>query len=90
MGHQTVKPDTTLTVRRTLAAPRERVFQAWTDPAALTQWWGPKGYTTPMAEVDLRPGGRYRLGMRKLPDGELLFLSGTYREVRPPENAKVT
>lgn len=76
--------ETTLHLRRTFAAPREKVFRAWTDPEELKKWWGPPGHSTPTAEVDLRVGGKYRLGMRKLPAGDLFYLVGTYREVRPP------
>ena len=81
------KPSTenTLNLRRIFKAPREKVFRAWTDPEELKKWWGPEGYATPSAEVDLRVGGKYRLGMRKLPDGEIFYLTGIYREVRPPE-----
>ena len=82
--------ETTLNLRRTFKAPRKKVFQAWTDPEELKKWWGPEGYATPPAEVDLRVGGKYRLGMRKLPDGELFYLSGIYREVRPPEKLVYT
>ena len=56
----------------------------------MKHWWGPEGYATPTAEVDLRVGGRYRLGMRKLPDGEIFYLAGTYREVRHPEKLVYT
>ncbi|MCZ6491166.1 MAG: SRPBCC domain-containing protein [Acidobacteria bacterium] len=83
-------PKTTLTLRRTFQAPREKVFHAWTDPETLKKWWGPEGYETPEAEVDLRVGGRYRLGMRKLPDGEVFFLGGTFREISPPERLVYT
>ncbi|MBI4588981.1 MAG: SRPBCC domain-containing protein [Candidatus Rokubacteria bacterium] len=84
------RPQTTLQLRRTFAAPRGKVFRAWTDPEELKKWWGPPGYGTPSAEVDLRVGGKYRLGMRKLPDGEVFYLSGTYREVRRPERLVYT
>ncbi len=62
--------ETTLNLRRTFKAPRPEVFRAWTDPEELKKWWGPEGYATPSAEVDLRVGGKYRLGMMKLPKGE--------------------
>ena len=75
----------TLHLTRTFAVPREKVFRAWKDPEELKKWWGPVGYATPSAELDLRVGGKYRLGMRKLPNGEIFYLSGMYREVRPPE-----
>lgn len=82
--------ETRLHLKRVFAAPRDKVFQAWTDPQALTRWWGPPGYATPTASVDLRPGGGYRFGMRKLPDGDIFYLSGIYREVRWPERLVYT
>ena len=57
-----------LTLTRVFDAPRELVFQAWTDPAHLKQWWGPQGFTTPACEVDLRVGGAWKIVMR-FPDG---------------------
>ena len=90
MATQTPSPDTTLRLTRTFTAPREKVFRAFTDPETLKRWWGPPGYDTPSAEIDLRVGGRYRFAMRKLPDGPILYLAGTYREVRPPERLVFT
>lgn len=90
MASRTSPPETTLHLRRTFPAPREKVFKAWTDPEELKKWWGPEGYATPSATVDLRVGGKYRLGMMKLPDGEIFYLSGVYREVRPPERLVYT
>jgi uncharacterized protein YndB with AHSA1/START domain len=90
MAQLDARPQTTLQLRRTFAAPREKVFRAWTDPEELKKWWGPPGYGTPSAEVDLRVGGKYRLGMRKLPDGPLFYLAGTFREVRAPERLTYT
>jgi uncharacterized protein YndB with AHSA1/START domain len=46
-----------ITMVRIFDAPRELVFRAWTDPEHLAQWWGPHGFTNPVCEVDLRPGG---------------------------------
>lgn len=78
-----------LRLSRTFWAPREKVFRAWTDPEALKMWYGPAGWSTPSAEVDLRVGGGYRIAM-KGPDGEEIRLSGTFREVRPPERLVYT
>ncbi len=78
-------PEATIHITRTFAARREKVFRAWTELRELKKWWaaGP-GYTTPIAEVDLRIGGRYRLGM-KPPDKDVVYIvGGTYREVLPP------
>ena len=90
MATSQATPAAALRIQRTFAAPREKVFKAWTDPRALIEWWGPEGYATPSAEVDLRPGGKYRLGMKKLPDGDVFFLSGIFQEVRPPEKLVYT
>lgn len=78
-----------LTLSRTFAAPRERVFRAWTDPEELRRWWGPPGFSTPFVEVDLRVGGNYRLAMQP-PEGEAFHLFGAYREVQPPERLVYT
>ena len=84
------KAQTTLQLTRTFAAPREKVFRAWTVPEELKKWWGPPGFATPSAEIDLRAGGKYRLGMQKLPDGPVFYLAGIYREVRAPERLVYT
>lgn len=80
---------TTLILRHTCHAPREQVFRAWTDPAALKQWWGPGEFSTPEAEVDLRVGGQYRMVMRNA-HGETYHLQGAYRLVQPPEKLVYT
>ncbi len=91
MANQIASPITALTIRRTLAAPREKVFRAWTDPEALKKWFRvAEEYTTPIAEVDLRVGGRYRLGMQAPDGGPVLLVGGTYREISPPERLVFT
>jgi uncharacterized protein YndB with AHSA1/START domain len=81
--------DHDLRLERHYAASRERVFRAWTNVAELKKWWGPRGFTTELAELDVRPGGHYRLGMRS-PDGDLYVLGGTYRVVEPPQRLVFT
>ena len=83
--------ETTLRVSRTLAAPRELVFKAWTTPDNLKRWWGiGADYSTPIAEVDLRVGGKYRLGMQSPDSDQPFVVGGIYREVRPPEKLVYT
>lgn len=65
-------------------APRELVWKAWTDPAQVAQWWGPKGFTNPRCEWDARPGGAIRIDMRG-PDGMVYPMSGVFRELDEPE-----
>lgn len=69
---------------RVLDAPREMVFRAWTDAAHLAQWWGPRGFTSPLCELDVRPGGSIRIDMLG-PDGRYFLMGGEYREIVPPE-----
>ena len=74
-------------IKRRVAAPRERVFQAWTSAEQLQRWFFPStdGDAMPQAEVDLRVGGRYRISMYA-PDGNITaMVGGTYYEVQPPE-----
>ncbi|MFQ6018423.1 MAG: SRPBCC domain-containing protein [Kiloniellaceae bacterium] len=78
-----------LRLTRRFAAPREAVFDALTRPEALSRWFGPDGITARNVRVDLRPGGRYSLEMHSA-EGEIYRLSGTYREVRPPDKLVLT
>jgi activator of HSP90 ATPase len=55
-------------LERIFDAPRELVFEAWTDPQRIGQWWGPRGFTTTVYGMDVRPGGEWRLTMHG-PDG---------------------
>jgi uncharacterized protein YndB with AHSA1/START domain len=73
-----------LEIERRYDAPPERVWQAWTDPRALSRWFGPgeEGSVT-QAELDVRPGGRYTIAFCT-PDGEEHRVSGDYEEVDRP------
>ena len=68
--------------RRFVKAPPALVFRAWTEPAALREWWGPADWTLIVCEIDLRVGGRYRL-VHRSPDGQLHGGSGEYLEIEP-------
>ncbi len=81
------KPDLVLT--RIVDAPRELVFKAWTDPKHLARWWGPKGFTSPVCEWDVRPGGAIRVVMRA-PYGVDYPMGGEFREIVPPERLVFT
>jgi uncharacterized protein YndB with AHSA1/START domain len=73
-----------LELERLIQAPRARVFEAWTRPEQMSQWFAPRPFTLVIDEMDFRPGGRFRMAMRG-PNGESFPFSGTYREVVPPE-----
>jgi len=71
-----------LSVTKVIRAPRDKVFEAWTTPEWLERWYGlADDWQTPVAEVDLRAGGRYRLGLQPPGAPEPFFESGEYREV---------
>jgi len=78
-----------LIITRILNAPRELVFRAWTDPAYLARWWGPKEFTNPVCELDVRPGGALRIVMRG-PDGSEYPMNGVFQEVVSPERLVFT
>ena len=70
------------TITRAFAAPRPRVWEAWTDPEAIAQWFGPKGTCGTVLAFDLRPGGEWR-GRMDLPDGSAMYSKFVFREIEP-------
>src|SRR3546814_12441013 len=73
----------TVTFTRRLAAPRELVFELWTDPKHLAKWWGPNGFTNPVCEFEARPGGRIHIDMMA-PDGTVYPMDGVVEEILQP------
>jgi uncharacterized protein YndB with AHSA1/START domain len=81
----TTPSDREIAMTRVFDAPRALVFEAWTTPEHVSQWMlGPEGWSMPVCEIDLRPGGRWRMVWRK-EDGSEMDMGGEYREVAPPE-----
>ena len=85
----TPRSDREIVVSRVFDAPRQLVFDAWTKPELLARWFGPHGWTVPTCEIDIRPGGHYRLVMRG-PDGPEISMRGTCREIVQPERLVTT
>lgn len=73
-----------LVMTREFNAPRELVFKAWTDARQVAQWWGPKGFTNPVCELDVRVGGAIRIHMRA-PDGVVYPMTGVFEEIDEPK-----
>ncbi|HXN23801.1 MAG TPA: SRPBCC family protein [Candidatus Dormibacteraeota bacterium] len=72
-------------VTRVFDAPRRLVFDAWTNPKHLPRWMlDPEGWTMPVCEIDLRPGGAHRCVWRR-GDGTEMEIRGVYKEIKPPE-----
>jgi uncharacterized protein YndB with AHSA1/START domain len=78
-----------LLLTRIFDAPRELVFKAWTEPERVARWWGPHGFTNPVCELDVRPGGAMLIQMRG-EDGSLYPSKGIYHEVVAPERLVFT
>jgi uncharacterized protein YndB with AHSA1/START domain len=78
-----------VTITRVFDAPRALVFRAWTDAEQLAQWWGPKGFTNPICEIDARVGGAIRIHMRA-PDGSVYPMKGEILELISPERLVFT
>ncbi|MBK5294121.1 MAG: SRPBCC domain-containing protein [Acidobacteriia bacterium] len=77
-------------LRHEFMAPREKVFRAWTDPEILKRWWCPVGFAIESSEIDLRAGGRYKFGMRKIAGGPVVYVLGSFLEVTAPEHLVYT
>jgi uncharacterized protein YndB with AHSA1/START domain len=84
-----------LVFTRVFDAPRSLVFAAWTDPKHMAAWWGPKGFTNPVCEMDGRPGGAIRIVMRAPADVPAHArgdhpMTGTFHEIVAPERLVFT
>ncbi len=83
-GNSTTVTEKEIVIERIFDAPREAVWKAWTEPERVMRWWGPNGYSSPAAKIDLRVGGKYLFCMRT-PEGQDTWSGGTYREIVPME-----
>jgi uncharacterized protein YndB with AHSA1/START domain len=96
--HKPLNSDYTLHISRMFNAPRELVYKAFTDPAMLSGWMGPRGFHAQDIEQDLRVGGRWRLCLHRVStevgceagDAQNLWQYGTYLEIAPPERLVYT
>lgn len=81
----TMPTDREVAITRVFDAPGRLVFEAWTSPEHLPHWMlGPEGWTMPVCEIDLRPGGSWHFVWRRS-DGTEMGMHGVYREIKPPE-----
>ena len=82
----TTPSDREIVLTRVFDAPRHLVFDAFSKPELLKRWFGPRGWSLVVCEVDLRVGGGFRFVLRG-PDGEEMGMRGVYREIVPPERS---
>ena len=85
-------PKEDLVVKRIVEAPLEEAWKAWTEPEYVMRWWGPKHFTSPACEIDLREGGRYIFCMQAPPEwgGAVHYSSGVYTRIVPMERLEFT
>ena len=81
--------DREFTMRYTFGVPAARVYEAYTDPGLVPQWWDPRGGALRVEALDARPGGKWRF-VQRLSNGQELAYSGTYLEVRRPSRLVYT
>ena len=81
---QPTSEDRVLIITRSFDAPRALVWKAFADPYHLAQWWGPKGFTNPVCELDFRVGGHWHDVMRS-PEGDEYTVDAEFIEIVPPE-----
>ena len=91
ISNEVQKPDdATLILKRTLNAPQERAFNAWTSAEHIQQWMQPEpGMVVPLASMDLRVGGKFRIQLKR-PDGDFSTAVGGFKEVKAPERLVYT
>src|SRR4030088_1198041 len=82
----TTPTDREIVLTRVFDAPRSLVFDAFSKPELLKRWFGPRGWSLVVCEVDLKVGGGFRFVMRG-PDGKEMGMRGVYREIVPPERS---
>ena len=82
----TTPADREIVLTRVFEAPRQMVFDAFSKPELLKRWFGPRGWSLVVCDVDLRVGGGFRFVLRG-PDGKEMGMRGTYREIVPPERS---
>ncbi len=82
----TTPSDREVMMTRVFDAPRQMVFDAFSKPELLKRWFGPRGWSLEVCEVDLRVGGGFRFVMRG-PDGSRMGMRGVYREIVAPERS---
>lgn len=81
----------TIAVRRILPATPQRVFACWTEPEHLSNWFRPQPeLTTPLAEVDLKVGGKWRIGIHNAEKDETYTCTGEFKEIDPPRKIAYT
>ncbi|WP_208996200.1 SRPBCC family protein [Pseudovibrio ascidiaceicola] len=76
--------ETTLRITRDFKASPEKVFDAWTNPEMLVQWWGPEGMSTPECEMYVRTGGKWKTTMTSSKEGGAYTVSGIYKVLDRP------
>lgn len=76
-------------LERTFDAPRQQLFEAFTDPEKIVKWWGPNGWLTTVYTMDVKPGGTWHYCMRG-PEGKESWGKAVYHEVKSPERLKYT
>jgi uncharacterized protein YndB with AHSA1/START domain len=85
----TMPSDREIVITRVVDAPRTLVFEALTEPEHVPHWYGPRGWSLPVCQIDLRPSGAWRYVLRG-PEGTEMGMRGVFQEITPPERLVTT
>ncbi|EKE12107.1 MAG: hypothetical protein ACD_14C00017G0003 [uncultured bacterium] len=77
-------------LERVFDAPKEKVWKAWTTPEMVKKWWGPNGFSCPVANIDFTQGGKYLFCMRNEADSKDYWSTGEYEKIEPMERIVVS
>ena len=89
MGNKAKITDKEIVINRSFDAPRKKVWQAWTEADQVEQWWGPRGFTTRVDELDFKPGGHFKYTMLDVQGNEYPAV-GVFQEIAEPERIVAT
>jgi uncharacterized protein YndB with AHSA1/START domain len=84
-----IASESAVVIERMFDAPRERVWEAWSEPDKIMRWWGPEHFSSPTCKIDFRVGGRYLFCMRS-PEGQDFWSAGVFTEIQKPERIRYT
>ncbi len=82
--------ETTLIMKQVFSTSQEKLFAAWTNPVEIKEWFAPGDGEIPFAEIDLKVGGKYRIGIKDHTSNRMYVATGAYREIHPAERLVFT
>ncbi len=90
MSNNTITKEDAIVIERTFDAPKDLIWQMWTDPEHFKKWYGPNGFIVPVADMDLRVGGQRTICMASLDGSMTMWTTGEFTEIAPTDRLVYT